>query len=96
MAENEIVFSVSYSAAGGYEARAVGNPISLRAHTMDELTANVKAAVAHHFGNTVPLPVIRLVESRPRNFTLGSAKGEFTVPEDFNDPLAKEIEDLFW
>jgi len=27
---------------------------------------------------------------------LGSAKGEFTVPDDFNDPLPKEIEDLFW
>jgi hypothetical protein len=25
---------------------------------------------------------------------LGSAKGEFTVPDDFNDPLPKEIEDL--
>jgi len=27
---------------------------------------------------------------------LGSAKGEFVVPDDFNDPLPKEIEDLFW
>jgi prevent-host-death family protein len=27
---------------------------------------------------------------------LGSAKGQFTVPDDFNDPLPKEIEDLFW
>jgi len=27
---------------------------------------------------------------------LGSAKGEFTVPDDFNDPLPKEIEDLFY
>lgn len=27
---------------------------------------------------------------------LGSAKGEFTIPEDFNDPLPKEIENLFW
>jgi O-antigen/teichoic acid export membrane protein len=26
---------------------------------------------------------------------LGSAKGEFTVPKDFNDPLPKEIEDEF-
>jgi Nucleotide modification associated domain 3 len=28
--------------------------------------------------------------------TFGSAKGEFTVPDDFNDPLPKEIEDLFY
>lgn len=27
---------------------------------------------------------------------LGSAKGEFTVPDDFNDPLPEDIEDLFW
>jgi prevent-host-death family protein len=38
----------------------------------------------------VPVPV-----ERPR-FKLGSAKGEFVVPDDFNDPLPKEIEDLFW
>ena len=25
-----------------------------------------------------------------------TAKGEFVVPEDFNDPLPKEIEDLFY
>jgi prevent-host-death family protein len=27
---------------------------------------------------------------------LGSARGEFTVPDDFNDPLPQEIEDSFW
>jgi len=26
----------------------------------------------------------------------GSAKGTITVRDDFNDPLPKEIEDLFW
>lgn len=43
-------------------------------------------------------PVAKLVaipEERPR-FKLGSAKGEFVVPDDFNDPLPKEIEDLFY
>jgi prevent-host-death family protein len=43
-------------------------------------------------------PVACLVAARserPR-FKLGSAKGEFVVPDDFNDPLPKEIEDLFW
>ena len=43
-------------------------------------------------------PVAKLVpipSERPR-FQLGSAKGEFVVPDDFNDPLPKEIEDLFW
>lgn len=43
-------------------------------------------------------PVAKLVpisSERPR-FKLGSAKGEFVVPDDFNDPLPKEFEDLFW
>jgi len=43
-------------------------------------------------------PVAKLVpvkEAR-RKFQFGSAKGEFVVPDDFNDPLPKEIEDLFW
>ncbi|MGA9978963.1 MAG: type II toxin-antitoxin system Phd/YefM family antitoxin [Candidatus Sulfotelmatobacter sp.] len=43
-------------------------------------------------------PVAKLVpfDDQPRMRVLGSAKGEFTVPDDFNDPLPKEIEDLFW
>jgi prevent-host-death family protein len=43
-------------------------------------------------------PVAKLVsvETRPKKRKLGSAKGDFTVPDDFNDPMPKEIEDLFW
>lgn len=43
-------------------------------------------------------PVAKLVAIEPHQprFTLGSAKGEFVVPDDFNDPLPKEIEDLFY
>jgi prevent-host-death family protein len=43
-------------------------------------------------------PVAKLVplQARPKKRVLGSAKGEFTVPDDFNDPLPKEIEDLFY
>jgi prevent-host-death family protein len=43
-------------------------------------------------------PVARLVAITPvrRAFKLGSARGEFVVPDDFNDPLPKEIEDSFW
>jgi prevent-host-death family protein len=43
-------------------------------------------------------PVAKLVpidRTRPK-FQFGSAKGQFVVPDDFNDPLPKEIEDLFW
>ena len=43
-------------------------------------------------------PLAKLVpaEKPPQKRWLGSAKGEFTVPDNFNDPLPKEIEDLFW
>jgi prevent-host-death family protein len=43
-------------------------------------------------------PVAKLVplkSARPK-FKFGSAKGEFVVPDDFNDPLPREIEDLFY
>ena len=46
-------------------------------------------------------PVARLVPmpttaKKRKGFKFGSAKGEITIPDDFNDPLPKEIEDLFW
>lgn len=43
-------------------------------------------------------PVAKLVamESSTPKFRFGSAKGEFVVPDDFNDPLPKEVEDLFY
>ena len=95
MSETEIIFSYQESSDGGYEARAIGHSIFTQAETMDELRANVNDAVACHFGDRIPLPVPRLV-ARSKSFVFGSAKGEFTVPDDFNDPLPKEIEDLFW
>ncbi len=43
------------------------------------------------------VPVARLVASRPpKRRKLGWARGEFVVPDDFNDPLPKEIEDAFY
>ena len=43
-------------------------------------------------------PVAKLVplSTMPKKRRLGSAKGEFVVPDDFNDPLPKKIEDLFY
>jgi prevent-host-death family protein len=43
-------------------------------------------------------PVAKLVPvaSTRSKFRFDSAKGQFVVPDDFNDPLPKEIEDLFW
>jgi hypothetical protein len=95
MPKTEIIFSVQKSPEGGYEARALGYSIFTQADTMDQLKLNVCEAVRCHFGHGKTLPVIHL-ETRTNGFVFGSAKGEFTVPDDFNDPLPKEIEDLFW
>jgi hypothetical protein len=96
MSETEIIFSVQESPEGGYEARAVGHSIFTQAATMDELKLNVREAVRCHFGGETTLPLIHLEGVWANGRVLGSAKGEFTVPDDFNDPLPKEIEDLFW
>ena len=43
-------------------------------------------------------PIARLVPIRslPVRRELGWARGEFTVPEDFDAPLPAEIEDSFY
>ena len=43
-------------------------------------------------------PVAKLVPIKQTNrgFKFGSAKGKIVIADDFNDPLPKEIEDLFW
>lgn len=43
-------------------------------------------------------PVAKLVpiSMKPKTRKIGSAKGEFVVPDDFNDPLPKEVEDSFY
>ena len=49
MAETEIIFTVSESPEGGYEARALGHSIFTQAETMDELKTMVQDAVRCHF-----------------------------------------------
>ena len=66
MAETEILFSFQKSSDGGYEARALGHSIFAQAKTMDGLRANVKDAVACHFGDRMIFPSIRLVKVRGR------------------------------
>jgi len=92
--EAEIIFAFKESPEGGYEAQAIGHSIFTQADTMEELEANVKDAVACHFGEKKILPTVRLVKVLPSAFRFGSAKGDFTVPDDFNDP-DPEIEALF-
>jgi prevent-host-death family protein len=43
-------------------------------------------------------PIAKLVPiaRKGRDRKPGSAEGDFVVPEDFNDPLPKDVEDSFW
>ena len=95
MSASEIIFSVQELPEGGYEARALGYSIFRQAETMDELRANAKEAVACHFADKKTLPPLRSVKVPPRGSFFASAKGEFTVADNFNDRLSKETEIAF-
>ena len=60
MAESEIIFAVSESPEGGYEARALGHSIFTQADTMEELKAMVQDAVRCHFDAANVPAMIRL------------------------------------
>ncbi|GIV60600.1 MAG: 2-oxoisovalerate dehydrogenase E1 subunit beta [Rhodothermaceae bacterium] len=58
--QNEIIFLVSESPEGGFEARALGHSIYTEADTEDELRAMVRDAVACHFDASERPSMIRL------------------------------------
>ncbi len=58
MAESEVIFAVSESPEGGYEARALGHSIFTQADTMEELKTMVQDAVRCHFDSDFPSPVL--------------------------------------
>ena len=57
---NEIIFLVSDSPEGGFEARALGHSIYTEADTADELRGMVRDAVAVHFDEAERPGMIRL------------------------------------
>lgn len=57
---NEIIFLVSESPEGGFEARALGHSIYTEADSADELRAMVRDAVACHFEEGERPGIIRL------------------------------------
>ncbi len=57
---NEIIFSVSDSPEGGFEAQALGHSIYTEADTSEELREMVRDAVAVHFDEAARPRVIRL------------------------------------
>ncbi len=57
---NEIIFLVSDSPEGGFEARALGHSIFTEADSPDDLREKVRDAVACHFDEGERPGVIRL------------------------------------
>ena len=57
---SEIIFLVSDSPEGGFEARALGHSVYTEADTAAELREAVRDAVAVHFDETERPSVIRL------------------------------------
>jgi hypothetical protein len=57
---NEIIFIVTDSPEGGFEARALGHSIFTEADSADELRTMVRDAVACHFDEAERPAVIRL------------------------------------
>ena len=57
----EIIFEVTESDEGGYEARALGHSIFTQGDAVEEIRSNVKEAVDCYFGDTMKRPkLIRL------------------------------------
>ncbi len=57
---NEIIFIISDSPEGGFEARALGHSIYTEADSVDELREMVRDAVGVHFDEAVRPGMIRL------------------------------------
>jgi predicted RNase H-like HicB family nuclease len=57
---NELFFLVEEAAEGGYIAKALGAPIYTQGESLEELRANIRDAVACHFGDDDKPALIRL------------------------------------
>jgi hypothetical protein len=60
MADSEIIFTVSESPEGGYEARALGYSVYTEADTLEDLRVMVRDAVRCHFDEGDRPRIIRL------------------------------------
>jgi antitoxin (DNA-binding transcriptional repressor) of toxin-antitoxin stability system len=71
-------------------------PRSVFPDMLDLVTIGEEVMITHKGEPVAKLVSIPAAKTKRGKRRLGSAKGEFTVPDDFNDPLPQEIEDLFW
>ncbi len=69
---SEIIFLVSESPEGGFEAKALDHPVFTEADTEQELRAMVRDAVEVHFDESERPSVIRLHFVRDEVFSLAA------------------------
>lgn len=60
MNNSEIIFYIEESAEGGFEARALGQPIFTDGESAEELKANIRDAVRCHFADSEMPKIITL------------------------------------
>ncbi len=58
--DNEIIFSITESLDGGYEAHAIGHSIYTQSDSYEELAETLKDAVKCHFDEEIMPKLIRL------------------------------------
>jgi hypothetical protein len=57
---NELIFMVEEASEGGFTARALGESIFAEAETMEDLTVQIRDAVACHFDEAARPKMLRL------------------------------------
>jgi hypothetical protein len=78
-------------AEGGWEGHSLDRSVVVRAESRRGVEQKVTEIIHRSTGTSAEIRFVP--ENEKRRF--GSAKGEFTVPDDFNDPL-NEIDNLFY
>ena len=63
---------------------------------LDRIAIGEEVVITDRGETIAKLVPVSATTKKRRKLRFGSAKGKFTVPDDFNGPLPKEIEDLFW
>ncbi len=79
-------------AEGIWEGHSLDRSVVVRAESRRSVERKMRELLKQSVGTSTRIRF--LVENMKRVF--GFAKGEFSVPDDFNGPLPKEIEALFY
>jgi len=86
---NEVFIGLRKLAEGGWEGHSLDRSVVVRAETRCRVEQKVRELIHRSTGTSAKIRFV--LENAKRRFEL--ARGEFTVPDDFDDPL-NEIENF--